>query len=58
MMNADLEPDGYINFNDFLIATIDLSKDKVLKYCEKAFSTFFSKKKEIDIKEFEDILSR
>lgn len=33
---------GHVEYRDFLMASVDLSKTSFLKYCERAFERFFS----------------
>ena len=58
MVNVDVDQTGYINFENFLNASIDLSRENFMKYCEKAWSMFFEKKPRntIEVMEFVEIL--
>ena len=42
-----------MDFQDFMMAAVDLSKDMFLKYCEKAFELFFNNDiQQVDKQEF------
>lgn len=46
---------GHINFEQFLIATIDLSDQSFLGYCERAYEKFFAGVETMSIEKMEFI---
>ena len=50
---------GYVGFQDFLIGTVDLERDRFISYCKTAYRIFYeSKKTEINIQEMTSILCK
>ena len=65
MKNADLDGDvaengeRFISYSDFLVASVSLEKDDVLKYFERAYELFFNNNSEcIDTQELIDSLCK
>lgn len=57
---VDRDANGYLDYKDFLMASIDLSKDAFLKYCERAFERFFQNNEErtMSMSDLYDILCK
>lgn len=52
----DKDGKGYIDYADFLIASIDYSENQFYQYCEKAYELYFNNSLEsIDVQELVDI---
>ena len=50
MDNVDQDGNDFIDYSDFLIASIDYSEDSFLKYCEIAYEKYFDNSQEsIDV---------
>lgn len=42
IQKVDHNDNGFLDYRDFLMASVDLSKEAFLKYCERAFERFFT----------------
>jgi Ca2+-binding EF-hand superfamily protein len=53
---VDKQGNRYIDYSDFLIASIDYSEHQFYQYCEKAYELYFNNSLEsIDVQELVDI---
>ena len=57
--NADADLNGYIDFGDFLLASIDLSSHSFFDYCAKCYDLWFHKRagEEVTVQELQDALA-
>lgn len=56
MDNVDQDNNKYVDYADFLIASIDYSEDQFYQYCERAYELYFDNSTEsIDVQELTDI---
>ena len=57
MRNVDLDGNQYIDYLDFLIASVDFSRAAFLGYCKEAYRVFFNRSEEpLDRQEFSELL--
>lgn len=57
MSNVDCDGNGYIEFSDFLIASVTTEKDQVLEYCRTAYELFFKNEQEsVEVSDLIEIL--
>lgn len=47
--NVDIDGNGQIDYNDFLLASVDLSKDSFMNYCKKAYELLFENSDEAGV---------
>lgn len=40
--NVDHDENGFLDYRDFLMASVDLTKESFFRYCERAFERFFT----------------
>lgn len=51
--NTDLDGNGQMDYTDFTMGAVDLTKNQFYKYCEKAFEIFFNNDiQQVDKQEF------
>jgi len=58
MMNfIDQDKNGYIDYSDFLIASVNIDLSKIKEYCKTAYELFFKNEKEsIEVSDLIEIL--
>lgn len=56
-VDQDEPKNGYIDFSDFLIASVHTEKKKILEYCKTAYEIFFKNEQEsIEVSDLIEIL--
>ena len=46
IQNVDIDGNNHVDYNDFLLASIDLSKDSFIQYLSAAYKILFSNQDE------------
>ena len=55
--NAEIDGDGKLDFNDFMLASIDLSRQSFYNYCNNAYELLFDNEEEsVEVQHFVNLL--
>lgn len=60
MKNVDIDGNGFIDYIDFLLASVDLSTPEcIIKYCHKSYELLFvnSDREQVTIQQMSDLLA-